>query len=203
MRRPGQGEGGFTLLELLVALSLTALLAALLLDGIRFGERAWERAAVTAGRAGEALAAHALVTAWLAGAVPAVDREGALTFTGDAHRLAFVTPFGADPAIETLTPVVLEVDRVAGTLTALWSWQGQTFRRVLASDAVGLAFSYFDGAGGGWTDSWHGRDALPSLVRLAAAEGSLWRELNVAPRIDLSVDCRLFPAAISCTGSTP
>ena len=42
-RPPHDGEAGFTLLELLISMTLLGLLMLVVLGGLRFGARAWER----------------------------------------------------------------------------------------------------------------------------------------------------------------
>ncbi len=86
---------GFTLVELLVALSLMTLLATLVFTGLRLGTRAWEAVSLQAGEDTEALQVQSFMRRQLLQAleVQLRDGDGNLRpgFKGEPNRLLFVS----------------------------------------------------------------------------------------------------------------
>ena len=83
-------DRGFTLVELLIALSLVALITVLLYSGLRLGTRAWEGVEASAERTGGLRLAHNFLTRALAQARPVrlvFDGESRLVFSGDEEGL--------------------------------------------------------------------------------------------------------------------
>src|SRR5579864_2460479 len=64
------GDAGFTLLELLISLTLLAVLSAILFGGLRFGTRAWERSEVMASETDEIAIAQNFLRRQLSDAYP-------------------------------------------------------------------------------------------------------------------------------------
>ena len=105
--RRGTSERGFTLIELIVALTLVGLISVALLGGLRFGTRAWEAGDAHAERIGETEAVHGLLhrlltqaflpNRRLAGGGEEVEQakiagEGATDFSGTSEQLRFIAP---------------------------------------------------------------------------------------------------------------
>jgi general secretion pathway protein J len=103
----GTSERGFTLIELIVALTLVGLISVALLGGLRFGTRAWEAGDAHAERIGEIEAVHGLLHRLLTQAYlpnrrlagggeeveqAAVEGEGATDFSGTTEQLQFIAP---------------------------------------------------------------------------------------------------------------
>jgi len=100
-------ERGFTLLELLIALSIGAALLTTVLGGLRLGLAAWRQGETRAEAHQHVRSLVELVVSSLAGSFPyrmAAEPGAAPTvqFQGDARRLAFVT---LAPPVPTETPV--------------------------------------------------------------------------------------------------
>ena len=100
-------DRGFTLIELIVALTLVGLISVALLGGLRFGTRAWEAGDAHAERIGEVEAVqsllHRLLTQSflpnrrLAGGSEEVEQavvegQGATDFSGTSEQLQFIAP---------------------------------------------------------------------------------------------------------------
>lgn len=164
-------DGGFTLLEVLVALVVLGFLMAGLAGGIRLGLRAW-------GAQDRAIAAHADLDAvdralrHLISQADPGDPTHAAGIGGTASRLALVTrlPAASDRAVEA----ALFVD--AGHHLVL-RWTPRRFGRPIGPpppaqqtallDGVDAAqFAYWARNGeGGWRGAWDGNDP-PALIRV-------------------------------------
>lgn len=171
-RRRGAEDGGFTLLEVLVALVVLGLLVAGLAGGVRLGLRAW-------GAQDRAVAAH--------GELDAVDRAlrglieqadpGDTThpagIKGGPSRLALTTRLPAAASARAVDAVLLTES--GGRLVLRWT--PRRFGRPLgppppAQDAVlldgvdAVEFAYWaQGGEGGWQGAWNGQDP-PALIRI-------------------------------------
>ncbi|MCW2318879.1 type II secretion system protein J (GspJ) [Rhodoblastus acidophilus] len=172
---------GFTLLEILVTLSLLAAVIATLAGGLRLGTRAWESA-----RVGASLDEANLIVRALAGQLarafpaklPRADGSSIVAFDGGPEWCRFValsdgmanwgglvtTEIGRDDmrALDAWTQVFRESD---------FGVTRQGMRSIRLSDALlDLRFSYFGSPALGerprWRDDWHAAPAPPRLVRL-------------------------------------
>lgn len=104
---------GFTLVELLIALVMVALITLLLFSGLRVGTRAWDLVDVTAERVGAVRLAHGFLLRALTQARPAsLVFEGAPVpvFAGDAQRVEFAAPLSEHVGIPGLYVLRLEVE---------------------------------------------------------------------------------------------
>ena len=204
----GHGNSGFTLMELLVAMTLLGMLMAALFGGLRLGTRVWEASDRAVQQSNGAEMVRSFLQARferilpLSGTLSGGDEEA--LFRGDQRSLRFVSfmpeSFGQQPFLMELSlqrrdQAVLRDDLVlkwrrleealadAGDVTA-----GQ---RVLMEDVADIAFGYFGGdrrQARSWSDQWRNREALPALIRveLAFPGGDLrrWHPLMVSPMID-------------------
>jgi general secretion pathway protein J len=94
-RAASRGTGGFTLVELLIALAMVALIALLLFSGLRLGSRAWEGVDASAERTGAMRLANEFLARALTQVRPAtlaVDGAEVSIFAGDQQRLEFAAP---------------------------------------------------------------------------------------------------------------
>lgn len=199
MIRPSPGAG-FTLVELLVATTLLALLSVILFGGMRFGARAWEAGTASMERVGEVEAAQELLRRTLVeAAVPAsIGPAEEPAFAGTEGQVHFVAPLPAHAGTGGLGRYALRADD-RGELTI--GWEPRRPERKLDSElgakpstilqrVSALKLSYYGavvpGEQAAWHDSWKGRE-LPSLIRIdvSFAEGDRrsWPDLVVAPRL--------------------
>jgi general secretion pathway protein J len=186
-----RAANGFTLLELLVAVTVLVLLSAVLGGGVRFGLAAWQAGERRADRMEEPAAVHALLRRQIESAYPLTRRRGepAVVFEGTRDRLRFVTTLPARLGVPGLADVTLYRD--GGALRLAWQPLGE---RVAAAEAVvlldgveDLAFAYYGGpartAPAEWRDDWAEAGFLPALVRvsLRLSGGRPWPDLVAAP----------------------
>ena len=93
-RRGAAGAAGFTLLELLVAITLLGLLMAALFGGLRLGARAWDIGAERIAAATRLQTAQQFIRTRLSEALPAFvvlpDGEEIVAFQGTSEEMSFV-----------------------------------------------------------------------------------------------------------------
>ncbi|WP_338115555.1 prepilin-type N-terminal cleavage/methylation domain-containing protein [Thiococcus pfennigii] len=124
-RVPSAGAG-FTLVELLIALALIALILLLLFSGLRLGSRAWEGVEGLAERGAERRVARQFLTAALLQARDAAvefDGEPRPVFAGDAQHLEWAAPLATRvglPGLYLLRLSVMEVDGRAALVLVRW-----------------------------------------------------------------------------------
>lgn len=199
-------HAGFTLVELLVGLSLLAMLSTLLFGGFRFGLRAWEVGSARL-ESGDAVAtAQGLLRRQLSEAQPVLTGAPAeatpVLFSGGADGITFVSPLPAHRGIGGFQVFELGLRERDATNHLMLRWHlyradavAPTFNpkdeSVVLADVAAIAISYYgrptDGAPRQWLDRWDGRFGLPELVRLRVAfpagDDRSWPDLVVAPRL--------------------
>ena len=202
-----KSQAGFTLLELLISMTLLAMLFVLLFGGLRFGMRAWERGTSSADAVDQVRIVQDLMRRQIERSCPR-HRAAAgpqdpprVDFTGDAAGLAFLAPApgaaGGVPCVATSLSVAAD-----GRLKQLVLYINRTSTALLHG-VQGIELSYRAGDGV-WRGGWSGETALPMLVRLRVTfpkeDNRVWPELFIAPRISAEADCTYDPATKSCRG---
>jgi prepilin-type N-terminal cleavage/methylation domain-containing protein len=166
-------HAGFTLLETLIAMALTALVALALSSAISVARRSWDGIATAGDDA--APAALALARRQLTQALPlAPDRAG---FAGGPDGVGFIAP-SPSPALDG----IVYRQRLERRGDDLWlTWQDLDGgllhqRRLLAGAAP--AFAYFGEAG--WQNAWTDAAHPPRMVRLRV---SSWPDVVAGPMV--------------------
>lgn len=187
---PAEGAG-FTLIEMVIAVSLTAVIALLAYSGLNLGSMGWSRAAQVTAGSDEARVAWSFVRSRLSEARPlrgVDDDEGRVEFEGRPDRLRFVAPAPRQRAAPGgLYAYVLEVRD-----GALWLDWGlylpdrdelalEPPRRLVDGVESRRGFAYFgarrEGEDPRWHERWDRPDALPGLVRIElSVAGADWPE---------------------------
>jgi general secretion pathway protein J len=172
---------GFTLLELLVALSLLSLMVAGLVGGLRLGTRAWESGRVSASLDGAETAVRA-VASQIERAFPVTVRRvngpPVMAFDGKADSLRFVGLSEGGAQWGGLVTTEIGVDG-EGRLQTLSAWT-RVFRdedfdsrdamsaTALIDKLAYLRLSYFGATDSKqqpqWRDDWREATVLPRLV---------------------------------------
>lgn len=185
------GEAGFTLLELLVSITIMAVLGAAMAAGVRFGINAWQAGGAQTQTLMTGRSLHSLMYGQLSTAnlrlLRGPGRNAVVAFWGEPDRLRFlgslpqVVPHGADMLLEyRLTE--------SGALTFSWralsdGRERETTNRpeMLLAKVDRLRFRYYGRSTqnpvASWHDSWMDRDRLPELVRVEVTPkaGEEWR----------------------------
>jgi general secretion pathway protein J len=211
--RHGARADGFTLLEVLAALALLALLLVGVYSGIRTashslrsGTQAVER--LDAVRSAQQFLRSELAQAMTQQLAKNPDNDEPIFFRGDAHAMSFVAPLPGylgklGPQAQTLELV----DNGKGgqrlqVRFALLPPSGEPLPagppQVLLEDVRNGRFQYrgLDAQGrvGQWRADWRGGDHLPQLVRidLTLPDAGYWPQLTVPLRVDASANQRQF-----------
>ncbi len=180
MRRGGQR--GFTLLELMLALSIVAAMLAIVFGGLRVGIRAWQRGGERSESLQHARSLSALLeqslggTAAYLGPAPAGAQPEVL-FQGEPDRLSFVTvspPFPL-PAPLAFTAVTLSVDEGERPGLAIREKalpNDDPFEEgppiVVDPSLTAVRFRYLRDTEGSWEERWDGAQerTLPRAVEV-------------------------------------
>ncbi len=188
-------SGGFTLLELLIALTVLGFLIVGLAQGTNFGLLAWGREARLSAGADEFNTVDSTLRHVIEGADPGDDLDPA-PFVGSNGTLDCITamPSASDPTGVRRMHAILLVD-AEHRLVLRW----RPFVRAkrlgapppqteseLVRNVSRMELSYWR-RGGGWVSAWHSSD-LPTLVRirlrLLPGDAHHWPDIVAAPLLD-------------------
>lgn len=175
-------QRGFTLLELVLALSIVAAMLAIVFGGLRVGIRAWQRGEERTESQQHSRSLHALLAQSLGGTTPYLSAAAAgvqpeVLFQGQPDKLSFVTvspPFPL-PAPIAFTAVTLSVDEgdkpgLAIREKALPNEDPFDDVPPIVVDPTFTAvrFRYLRDAEGSWEDTWDGAQerAVPRAVEV-------------------------------------
>lgn len=198
-------EGGFALVEMLVAAALFALVMVLAVQGTRLALGGWRAVERHGNAQAEMMAAHHALRRMIAETEPVLvvrpDGGFEIAFDGGsgAVRLMAAVPVGAG----RLSAVEIRIDD--GLLIAETSLVDPASRRplkaleagvpnVLLRGVTGGGFAYWGadqpGAKPRWHETWAGRNGLPQAIRLVLEldRGREWPELVAAPLMEAPVD---------------
>lgn len=213
-------QQGFTLLEVMVSLSLMVVLFSLLYGGFRFGYQSWDTARENNVRLSEYQSTNGIVRKWLSRLYPAPlndsiqDGKG-YAFSGTGTRISFTAFMPSYPGRGGLYEVVLSLEQsstISGfvNLTLNRRFFNADVHRtepfdpdqkvILLEDAQGAYFEFFGRISGDVTHSWHSDWAelhgLPALIRLRFASTDQsrknWPDLIIPVMVNHDSIC-IFP----------
>jgi len=198
--------GGFTLVELLVAMTIMALMMGLLFGGLRLASRAWNTTEQRLDQTAVVSAVQRFVRQRLTAArtleLPQIfdnKRRNQVIFSGGTARLTFISDMPANRATGLQLMVLTRRDNklwlryrpfvkrkgLFNDRSSAWS------ERRLLKGVSGLRFSYYgrpaDADSAGWYQNWQGQTHLPTLIRVQLArpdsQRTQWPTLWARPRI--------------------
>jgi general secretion pathway protein J len=200
---PSRGDAGFSLIEMLVAITILALVLAMLPGTFSLAHRTWDATAVLDQRARQD-GGRSFLQARLAEAMPVFEPVGAgavqLVFTGSAETLAFVAPSANGPQGAGLYRFALDAKPHGSAIALVVTVAPFSPKRGRTSDAMpaeehvlydgltGVTFRYFGRkdlrtAAPSWQTTWTRRDALPDAVEVNIASGKSTRAILIELRL--------------------
>jgi general secretion pathway protein J len=212
MPQAHSGEAGFTLVELLVAITLMAMLSILLFGGLRLGTRAWEKTTTATTTGNRIRNAQETLAGTIENIYPffvlasASDRH--VQFDGEPGAMTFFAPAQAGGL-----DVVTVMRDAGGSLVLnarpeLAVHPGETIvHRVLLRGVTAFTAAYFGAMVKNgpqqWYPVWHNARTLPDLIRVRATladKSARWPDLVVSPRITADQACVYDQLTKYCTG---
>lgn len=203
-------QKGYTLLELLAAFSLLLILAVLVFDGLKFGNRVWAKTTENFQQQQETLVVTSLLKDWIENtqAIEAPSGDH-LVFSGTRRKIEFIAPLNPGSHSADFYEITFEFRSFESDLIARWKNPETRMdgERVLFEQIKTFELSYFPESGEpqkGWQNSWENKKTLPALVRVAIEieEDGKVRSFNfiTKTRIDWGADCVFNIAAKTCKG---
>jgi general secretion pathway protein J len=201
-------QRGFTLLELLIGMTLLGFMLALLFGGFRLASTTWDAVENRMERTSQEEMARALVRRMLTQLQPMRWKKvtnHSIAFIGEAGRIVAIAPLSgqaggsglrvielvAEPETDAgkdtvrlvmrQAPVLYEAESFSDSLTAA---KGHTILNGLGS----VQFYYFGAEKNEipprWQETWTNAEQLPRLVRLRlASPGGGWADMTITPMI--------------------
>jgi general secretion pathway protein J len=177
---------GFTLIEVLIAMTLLSIMVVLLFSSLKTCADSWEKGENKITGVNEAAVVYNFFHQHLSAARPLWDDfsspEKSLSFQGKAQSLQFVSSFPASAGRSGLQLFSLDLQEedngqiIKITLTPFFpAAKGEEWRAedvTLIRHVSDFTLAYFgsdvgDGGVGGWRDEWLGKEALPRLVKIS------------------------------------
>lgn len=207
MREPESRDAGFSLLETLLGLTLTALIAVLMTGSLQMGARVWERSSGP-NLPGARQLIESRISDWIAQASPAgvqPPADGDPAFSGDERQVSFIIAgqnLGGPPGIYRVRLELVPAEDCPGgralvVTTRLLSpgaqpamtHEGSIATRTLLPCLTDPAFSFYGHSGPedapveAWAARWIDADSLPLIVRLQSTEPGSRPAVVLAQRI--------------------
>jgi len=202
-------DAGYTLLELMIALTLLGFLSFLLFSGLKLGTRVWERSEDVTANGNRIRSIERLLTAQIRQIYPKPLSNSEIEFDGEPSSLRFLSSASDNGALQRVT-ILASADNERNALSEISSDELATVAgslKPLLGPIVSLSFAYFgqekDERQASWHRVWNHQAHLPSLIRVSAnlADRALaFPSIVIAPRIDADESCVLYALTHDCQG---
>lgn len=215
---------GFTLLELVIGMTLLGFILALLFGGFRLAANSWDAVETRIERTNDEQLARALVRRLLVQMQPVRWKKALnlpIAFIGEQGVLRALAPLTGQAGAGGLRLIELGRERGEATATGegmlrlvlrqapvrydaenFASGLGEAKSYLVLSNLDAVEFSYFGPEKRGepprWQDVWTNQEQLPQLVRLRLKSREAgWSDLVVAPKVG-DTGCRWNPFRKRC-----
>ncbi len=203
-------QQGFTLLEILIGISLLGVMMVMLFSSIRMGARVWDAGETRVSEFDQILIIQNFLRDQLVRARPVFDdfsdEENEFAFNGTANSLRFVSMLPASAGRGGLHLYELLIEENNGEKNLILKLKPfypifdeeeskiEDIRLLNRVDTIELSYFGVDPEfstnddEGEWHDEWKEQDQMPQLVKLiiVAEGGKRWPPLVVGPRIELA-----------------
>jgi general secretion pathway protein J len=205
---------GFTLIEVLVAMTLFSVMLVLLFGSLKISAESWERGENKITQVNKAAAVYNFFQRYLQNVMPLWSdtnkADRVFSFQGQKNALKFVSVRPASfigPREQVYTVSLERVGREQALKVTIMpffpSAEGEEWRsdeEILLHRVNSLSFEYFGLEDGGdnphWQDDWSGRAQLPKLIKIRIdADGQ-----NFWPDLIVDVKTSFAPLGVSVTG---
>ncbi|MCH9696867.1 MAG: prepilin-type N-terminal cleavage/methylation domain-containing protein [Gammaproteobacteria bacterium] len=201
---------GFTLVEVLIALTLLGIMMTLFMSSFRAGVRNWEAGESLASATGDRFVVQNFLRSYLENARPVIDdfteeNESEFSFRGDNHSVIFVAglPANQDKGglwrfsigldkegrskelvvnVEPFYPELDEDAELSETLTLL--------SNIERFDVYYFGKDQPTDQDEDWNEDWEDKNELPSLIKidLQIKDQKQWPEIIIAPQVEASIN---------------
>jgi len=205
-------QGGFTLIELVIALALMGVMVLFMYSGLAFGLRGWDAADTNGRRTADRRIAENFLRREVAELFPMRWKDPMtlrLAFEGqhDVLRFVSVRPAGISVTGLSLVGVTVEPDNVKRTRNLVmrraspgdeqkdFGPLAQGEATILFDDIESVAFDYFgsenDFSDPKWVDTWEWPGRIPQLIRIRVRnpDGSSLPEMIVRMMLSEEAGC--------------
>jgi len=198
-------QSGFTLIEVLIAMTLLSIMVVLLFASLRICAQSWEQGENKITEVNEVAVVYSFFQRHLVPAIPLWDDftkkdERTFSFQGKKQSLQFVSSFPASAGRSGMQLFSIEKQQeddaqvIKVTLTPFFpATEGEEWHRedvVLLKHVRDFSLSYYGVAadGGGensWQDEWLEKESQPLLVKISidTDNGVFWPEMIIALKI--------------------
>ena len=201
-------QTGFTLLELLIAMTLLGMILVLLFGGLRLGVRSWDASQQQVDSLNSVRSLENFLRRELSLTYPYLWKNvpgQRVAFLGERNKLSFVAQLPSRVGGGGLYVISVELEQRAKVQRIVWrhlpvSSQMQDFSAlaetpalVLAASELGgveeISLTYFgqenESAAPRWLDRWENSTRLPMLIRVQVklSNNSQWPDFVVAPML--------------------